>query len=323
MKTLVPKYSPFVWISFSLSIIQIVFCSNDTCYGPRTRTQLAYSLWGSGNYTDIITRPSISKLIAQNPLANPNLAGPDIISTGMAIVSVKSLDQKRGEVELQVWYNLNWNDYRLAYESLGNCYPQDHLEVFLENYTSNIWMPYIKIYNSVSPPIQSAASIYISPNGTVSLWQDLVMKLSCPLVFDEFPKDTQICKIIIGAWADKDSNIQLKLRDDPIAKVESSDYNTADTIEWVISNYNADTKVDDYGYTMAIFSFSLTRNSDYYMQFVVFPVVTIVVLSWASFFIDRGAVPARVTIPIACFLTMTNFMSSQLKLLPIIGSNDG
>lgn len=321
MKTTI-HHSPLCYkIIHFLSILQAIFCSNDTCYGPRTPTQLANSLWGKGNYTDVDTRPNLSMLIKDNPMANPNLAAPDIIRGGLSIVSINSVNQKRGEVELLVWHYLIWNDYRLAYETLGNCYPQDHWAGFQQNHFSSIWMPYIKI-NAVSPPIQNAALIDISPDGTVYYYEELVMKISCSLQFDEFPKDTQICNIVSGTWMDKNSTISMKLTDNPIDKVETADYTTADTIEWNSHNFSADAKVDYMGYSYATFSFSLTRKSEYYMQFVVFPVLLIVILSWGSFFINRSAVPARVTMSCIFFLTITNFIGSQLKSMPMIGCND-
>merc|ERR1712157_631702 len=46
------------------------------------------------------------------------------------------------------------------------------------------------------------------------------------------------------------------------------------------------------------------------------------VLAWASFFISRAAVPARVTMASVSFLTITNFIGGQLKTLPSLGSGE-
>eukprot|EP00966_Prymnesium_polylepis_P002221 51199-Prymnesium_polylepis.1 len=46
------------------------------------------------------------------------------------------------------------------------------------------------------------------------------------------------------------------------------------------------------------------------------PVILLVIISWASFFISRYAVPARVTLCLVCYLTLSNTRTSILLLLP-------
>merc|ERR1712151_1260268 len=68
------------------------------------------------------------------------------------------------------------------------------------------------------------------------------------------------------------------------------------------------------------FSMEMKRKPEYYEDFAILPVVLMVVLGWFSFFIDRSAVPARVTMTTFGFLTIMNFLSSQLATLPRIGA---
>lgn len=309
------------------SILQVTLCSSSgECYGPRTVDQLARVLWGDGsNYTDVDTRPNLSKLLAENPMADPSLAEPDVIGTQITIASIKSLDQKRGEVEVHAWLELYWKDYRLAYNSLTNCGNHTDTDPFKMRHFSNIWQPYTYVTNSVSKPIQNAASFFVSPDGTVTYDQELTMNLSCKLKYDSFPKDTQTCKIIISPYADTISKMIMNLSDNPLSKYDNADVDMADTIEWDPDNYDAIIKNITYQtdvYSYAIFSFTLKRNYDHYIHFVILPVVLIVIMAYASFFIDRGAAPARVTLSSVSFLTITNHIGGQLKSLPNLGIQD-
>ena len=53
----------------------------------------------------------------------------------------------------------------------------------------------------------------------------------------------------------------------------------------------------------------------------VLPCVLIVCLSWASFFIARAAVPARVAMGIICYLTLSNLNNSIMGGLPKLSYN--
>jgi len=76
--------------------------SLSSCDGPRSPDELADILWGSSsNYTEYKqTRPNLSKLVSENPTANPSKAEADIIKVAIEILSVKALNQKRNEIEL-------------------------------------------------------------------------------------------------------------------------------------------------------------------------------------------------------------------------------
>ena len=48
----------------------------------------------------------------------------------------------------------------------------------------------------------------------------------------------------------------------------------------------------------------LCLGSAYYARYVIFPTVMMAMMGWLSFFIDRRAVPARVTLPVVSFLVI-------------------
>lgn len=60
----------------------------------------------------------------------------------------------------------------------------------------------------------------------------------------------------------------------------------------------------------------LARRPTYYVSYVVFPIVIVTIITWASFFISRAAVPARVAMVIIAFLSLTGSINSILATLP-------
>lgn len=63
-------------------------------------------------------------------------------------------------------------------------------------------------------------------------------------------------------------------------------------------------------------NFKLKRDMGYFILQVYVPSVLIVILSWISFWIDIGAVPARISLGVLTVLTMTTQSSGAQSSLP-------
>jgi len=59
-----------------------------------------------------------------------------------------------------------------------------------------------------------------------------------------------------------------------------------------------------------------TRSIGYYLIQIYIPSSMIVIISWVSFWINRGATPARVGLGVTTVLTMTTLMTSTNAALP-------
>ncbi|EYC44635.1 hypothetical protein Y032_0455g1764 [Ancylostoma ceylanicum] len=64
--------------------------------------------------------------------------------------------------------------------------------------------------------------------------------------------------------------------------------------------------------------FHLKRLFSYYMAQIYIPSSLLVVVSWVSFWLDRTAVPARVTLGVTTLLTMTTQAASINNSLPAV-----
>jgi len=103
-------------------------------------------------------------------------------------------------------------------------------------------------------------------------------------------------------------------------------HHVASNLEWDVKS--VDTKIitthaalSKKANSVGVVSIDLERKSSYYINFVFCPVFMMVAVAWSSFFVDRGAVPARVTMSIISFLTISNFLSGELKTLPRLGAS--
>jgi len=260
-----------------------------TCEGPRTPDELANTLWGSAsNYTQTRrTRPNVSKLLSQNPIANPSQAEPEIVKLAIEILSVKALNQIRNEVELILRIDQYWNDYRLKYDIDDNgCYDDNYYESY--SVLPEIWKPGAVIKNIVDKLTNLKGSFRIYPNGNVQHRSESLITLSCAFDLKAFPNDSQECSLVMGAWKDVKTKVLYKFYDVPVTVTPKENDLIANTDEWTLVKTQAidNTSNEENNVT---FSMVMQRNSEYYQDFVILPVILMIILGWSSFFIDRSA----------------------------------
>ena len=71
-------------------------------------------------------------------------------------------------------------------------------------------------------------------------------------------------------------------------------------------------------YSRLACEFQFVRSMGYYLIQIYIPASLIVVISWVSFWLNRGATPARVMLGVTTVLTMTTLISSTNASLPKI-----
>jgi len=309
---------------------------SDACVGPRTPGELRTQLLTD---YDKYARPNLAESAEKGwPLVSENGGAPmaDIARVQFHVLVLKDVDQKRNEYQLTVWFRRSWLDRRLSYTpaSQGGCFPDDGRVGYPESLLQDIWKPDYYIENQAKPPVWTAGSLWIEPNGEV-LWSSQVeLTIACGMEFKDFPFDIQKCGIRISTYMDDASAVQLEFFPDMEPVTLASDNNsTGDdiaqggTTEWSIAQASGTTKSVDIGaeslfnaYSYVDIRLDLQRNHDYYSAFVLVPAVMFVLIGWLSFFIGRAAAPARVAMSMIGFLANMNFLSAQLGQLPKLGN---
>ena len=94
----------------------------------------------------------------------------------------------------------------------------------------------------------------------------------------------------------------------------------AGTVEWTLTSV---TGVAADGHNLAVvttpyneFVFGITRERGFYTENVIIPLILLMCIGWGSFFLPRTAVPARVSIVVIAYLTITNQIQDSNKELP-------
>jgi len=149
--------------------------------------------------------------------------------------------------------------------------------------------------------------------------------------FSQYPRDSQECSLAMGTWLEDASEIVMQFSDPPVTLSYGDDFGSSFDLtkanEWELieegmkfdgTYYNQE--FESQGATQAesvlVFTFLFKRHAGVYVDFIVTPILLIVTLSWASFFIERKSAPARVSMSVICFLTNINYLSAAYGYTP-------
>lgn len=137
-----------------------------------------------------------------------------------------------------------------------------------------------------------------------------------------YPMDRQMCQIIFQSSAHPNNELDYVWKDDTkltfVQGLEAQDKMTPD---FKLLGYKLERsyKIEEstgHNFTQLIVKLYLERPVGYFIWEVYMPASFIVFMSFTSFWLDRTATPARVSLGVTSTLTMTTLLSSSNNNLP-------
>ncbi|KAE9413919.1 hypothetical protein Angca_009162 [Angiostrongylus cantonensis] len=246
-------------------------------------------------------------------------SGPVVVSVNMLIRSISKIDNVNMEYSVQLTFRESWMDERLKYGEKND----DHPDFLILTTGKQIWMPDSFFQNEkhaykhmIDKP---NVLIRVHKDGTILYSVRISMVLSCPMHLQFYPMDVQQCYIDLASYAYTTKDIEYVWKShDPVqlkhglsSSLPSFQLNNVSTT-YCTSKTNTGT------YSCLRTVLQLRRQLSYYLLQLYIPSCMLVIVSWVSFWIDRTAVPARVTLGVTTLLTMTTQSSGiNAKLPPV------
>ena len=243
--------------------------------------------------------------------------GPTQISVGIWMADITNIDSAQQSFTAEAAIVLRWKDSRLVHTGNGVVrYPLEQ-----------IWHPRISILNetsSVSHKFPDA--VEVEPDGTVNYRQRYAGAFTQPLRLQSFPFDRQTFRIQLVAIRYRTDEVKFVPDQDWIRYGLKQGGGIAPSItlpDCTLENWQ--TKLLTYAlapgfeYSSYAFEFTAARNVQHYIWKVIFPLVLIVIMSWAVFWIDPINASSQVSIAMTSMLTLIAYrfaIDSQLPLLP-------
>ncbi|CAF0717919.1 unnamed protein product [Brachionus calyciflorus] len=266
---------------------------------------------------------NVSKILDQllkgyDKRLRPNYAGPPVeVGITININNINSVSEVNMDYTMDIFFRQMWTDKRLSFGGVSEL-------VIGSDMLHKIWVPDTYIANDRKTYFHKATVqnkfIRINPDGQVLYSMRMTVTAACPMDFRLFPMDHQECDLEIESYGFRMEDIKYKWA----AGLNTSAVDVAPTIELPQLKYKEYKLIERQFrlstglYSRLTMKLYFVRSLGYFITQIYIPSTLLVALSWVSFWLDRTAAPARVSLGITTVLTMVTFIWSTNASLPKI-----
>ncbi|XP_063541463.1 glutamate-gated chloride channel isoform X5 [Cydia strobilella] len=286
-----------------LCFTQFAECLNAKINFREKEKQILDQILGPGRY-DARIRPS----------GINGTDGPAVVNINIFVRTITTISDIKMEYSVQLTFREQWLDERLKFNNLGG-----RLKYLTLTEANRVWMPDLffsnekegHFHNIIMPNVY----IRIFPNGNVLYSIRISLTLSCPMNLKLYPLDKQTCSLRMASYGwTTDDLVFLWKEGDPVQVVKNL-HLPRFTLEKFLTDYcNSKTNTGEYSCLKVDLLFK--REFSYYLIQIYIPCCMLVIVSWVSFWLDQGAVPARVSLGVTTLLTMATQSSGINASLP-------
>jgi Neurotransmitter-gated ion-channel ligand binding domain/Neurotransmitter-gated ion-channel transmembrane region len=243
--------------------------------------------------------------------------GPTQVSVGIWVVDINSIDSAQQTFTADIATVLRWKDPRLAHTGTG-----------VAHYAlDQIWNPRVAIVNETnSVSLRLPESAEVDADGTVTYRQRYVGSFTQALHLKSFPFDKQTFRVHLVAVRFRPNEVQFVQNKEWVdaGLKQAGGISPSVTLpDWTVEKYEIKNMV----YALApglersgyVFEFTALRNVQHYVLKVILPLVLIVMMSWAVFWIDPSTSNSQISVAVTSMLTLIAYrfaVDSQLPRLP-------
>uniref|UniRef100_A0A336MVD8 CSON007874 protein n=1 Tax=Culicoides sonorensis TaxID=179676 RepID=A0A336MVD8_CULSO len=243
-----------------------------------------------------------------------SIDGPAIVRVNIFVRSISKIDDVTMEYSVQLTFREQWTDERLKFDDIGG-----RLKYLTLTEANRVWMPDLffsnekegHFHNIIMPNVY----IRIFPYGSVLYSIRISLTLACPMNLKLYPLDRQICSLRMASYGWTTADLVFLWKEGDPVQVVKNLHLPRFTLEKFLTDYcNSKTNTGEYSCLKVDLLFK--REFSYYLIQIYIPCCMLVIVSWVSFWLDQGAVPARVSLGVTTLLTMATQTSGINASLP-------
>ncbi|XP_068881639.1 gamma-aminobutyric acid receptor subunit rho-3 isoform X2 [Aphelocoma coerulescens] len=229
----------------------------------------------------------------------PGFGGSPIpVGIDVQVESIDSISEVDMDFTMTLYLRHYWKDERLSFRSNKN-----KSMTFDGRLIKKIWVPDVFFVHSKRSFIHDTTveniMLRVYPDGNVLFSLRITVSAMCFMDFSRFPLDTQNCSLELESYAYNEDDLMLYWKHGN--KSLSTDEHIS-LSQFFIEEFSASSGLAFYSstgwYNRLFINFALRRHIFFFVLQSYFPAMLMVMLSWVSFWIDRRAVPARVSLVI-------------------------
>ena len=249
-----------------------------------------------------------AKLTAKRP---DEWRGPTKVHFLVFVIDVDDIDDANQSFTANIYLRLRWKDKRLA--KPGGSTHQVRLE--------EIWNPRILLANQQGRVSKSLPDVVqVSPDGTVIYHQRYTGNFSQPLDLSRFPMDTHsfTIRFVTAGYTDDELEFSPDTARSGVHGGSISD--DLSLPDWNVVSHEAlalpYSPIEGIHAAGFVFRFEAERYVTYYIWQVILPLMVVVVMSWAAFWVGRENVGVRIGVATSSILTLIAHRFVLASLLP-------
>ncbi|XP_018599107.1 gamma-aminobutyric acid receptor subunit rho-2-like isoform X1 [Scleropages formosus] len=278
-------------------------------------TQLSKSI--DGTKTRKLKTEQLLRVDDHDFTMRPAFAGPAVpVGVDVQVESLDSISEVDMDFTMTLYLRHYWKDERLSFPSSTN-----KSMTFDGRLVKKIWVPDVFFVHSKRSFIHDTTTdnimLRVFPDGHVLYSLRVTVTAACNMDFSRFPLDSQTCTLELESYAYTDEDLMLYW------KSGDESLSTDDRIslsQFLIQKFHTTSRLAFYSstgwYNRLYINFTLRRHIFFFLLQTYFPATLMVMLSWVSFWIDRRAVPARVSLGITTVLTMSTIITGVNASMP-------
>ena len=230
---------------------------------------------------------------------------PTTVRVGIYVFDITSVDDVDETFTADVIVHLRWEDPRLATD-VGEPHTFD---------LADVWHPRIQIANERRAFRKFAEQVDVTPDGGVTYRQRFSGTFVVPLDLRDFPVDEQVLPVRLVFPDYSEEELQLEIDSETTGR--SPLFHIPD---WTIED--GQSHVDPLAFTPGLsrasilYEMKARRHVWYYALKVVLPLVFIVCMSWAAFWIDPENAGSQIGVATSSMLTLIAYRFMLGDLLP-------
>lgn len=257
--------------------------------------------------------------VRNEPIANALLqplnrdGHPLKVGIALVLLNITDIDEVGQRFHVNAYLFMTWQDPRLK-----NAQVSDRSKA--NNYTNaQIWSPTVELVNAVDPRQGIGTKMSADAEGVVNYTERFSATVTSKFALRSFPFDSQILNLVFRPYAGERKEFSL-ITDPRRSRIMPEFSLYSSLASWDVqrlSTQNPIVEASDGGrVSEARFQVVMRRKSAFYVWKVILPLLLMVILSWAVFWIEVDDLSTQVQIAVTTVLTIIAFAFAISGNLP-------
>lgn len=288
----------------------------DGTESPHVQEAARESIASCDNTSYTVSRVPVSADGDGHSVTSPNTEGPVVADLGLYIEEIPEINEINNTFVIEGRLDLVWCDPRLKHTDQSG----EGFEIFLEEDAqeklNSIWWPDITFTNEVEGRDIANEELIVHENGTVEYREKFTVTLEAKYDLYKFPFDKQTLEVEIESFAWDERYLQLHIEEQFVGF--SDEY---EILEWRTDDVS--TQIEDImevGDRNPFSEFRMTihvsRESGFYVWKVLLPLIILVIMCFAVFWMDDEGLSSRLGVAFTGVLTVVAYQFIATGNLP-------